>query len=263
MKKTILMPINFIIAIPSYKRSETIAKKTLKCLENNNIPQDKIFIFVADEEEKKIYQENNPNYENIIVSKLGKTNSVNFIIDYFEEGKEIFFMDDDISKIVYLDREKTLNEKQESHIMKNDDLIEFLNDAFIRLKLLDLFIFGVYPVCNAYFMKKTICYNLKLLLGGMYGIINRHCMKGDTALGDNKEDYSRTLQYYLKDKKIIRYNYISPYTLVYKGAGGMVDNRTYEAELRSCNYLLEHYPQYVSWNNRKKNSKFPEITLND
>ena len=52
-------------------------------------------------------------------------------------------------------------------------------------------------------------------------------MKGDTILGDEKEDYARTIQYFLKDKQIVRYNYVSHITTYYRGSGGMVDNRTY------------------------------------
>ena len=43
--------IDYEIAIPSYKRPETIKKKTLKVLEGHNIPPEKINIFVANEEE--------------------------------------------------------------------------------------------------------------------------------------------------------------------------------------------------------------------
>ena len=259
MYENVLIPINFVVAIPSYNRSESISKKTLKCLKDNNIPQDKIFIFVADEYQKKLYQEKNPDYENIIVSQIGLINSRNFIIDYFKEGQEILFLDDDIPKILYLDKEKTLNEKQESHIMKGDELIDFVNDAFIRLKLLDLYIFGVYQVANSFFMRRTIDYKLKILMGGMYGIINRHKMKGDLILGDEKEDFGRTIQYFLEDKQIVKYNYLSPVTTCYTGAGGMCDNRTYEKQLRACNYLLEKYPQFFKWKPKKKSSEYPEI----
>ena len=81
--------INFVVAIPSYKRSEAISKKTLKCLESLNIPPDYIFVFVANESEKELYQKNNPTYANIIVSALGKCASCNFIIDYFKEGQDL------------------------------------------------------------------------------------------------------------------------------------------------------------------------------
>tara|TARA_R100000655_G_scaffold92217_2_gene133257 strand:+ start:24 stop:815 length:792 start_codon:yes stop_codon:yes gene_type:complete len=259
MYENVLIPINFVVAIPSYNRSESISKKTLKCLKDNNIPQDKIFIFVADEYQKKLYQEKNPDYKNIIVSQIGLCNSRNFIIDYFKEDQPILFMDDDVSKFIYLDKEKTINEKQESHIMKGDELIDFVNDAFIRLKLLDLFIFGLYPASNSFFMKKKVDYDLKFLVGSVYGIINRHKMKGDTILGDEKEDYSRTIQYFLEDKKIIRYNYVSPVTTYYKGVGGMVENRTYENQLKACNYLLDKYPQFFKIDTRKKKSEYPEI----
>ena len=45
---------DYKIAIPSYKRAVTIQNKTLKLLNEHNIDKNKITIFVADEEEKKI-----------------------------------------------------------------------------------------------------------------------------------------------------------------------------------------------------------------
>ena len=40
---------NWKIAIPSYRRAETLKSKTLKLLNECSVPLEKIFIFVADE----------------------------------------------------------------------------------------------------------------------------------------------------------------------------------------------------------------------
>ena len=42
---------DYKIAIPSYKRAETIKNKTLKLLMDHNIDKNKITIFVADNDE--------------------------------------------------------------------------------------------------------------------------------------------------------------------------------------------------------------------
>ena len=44
----------YVIAIPSYKRAELLNRKTLKTLADYNIPRNRIFVFVANEEEEKV-----------------------------------------------------------------------------------------------------------------------------------------------------------------------------------------------------------------
>ena len=58
---------DYIIAIPSYKRPETIKTKTLSLLNAHNIPKDKITIFVANEDEYNEYQESLNNEYKIVV----------------------------------------------------------------------------------------------------------------------------------------------------------------------------------------------------
>ena len=47
---------DYKIAIPSYKRAETIKKKTLKLLSNYNIDPERIKVFVADKKEYNEYK---------------------------------------------------------------------------------------------------------------------------------------------------------------------------------------------------------------
>ena len=49
---------DYVIAIPSYKRNETLKKKTMKVLDEYNISPNKIYVFVADENEMDIHLEN-------------------------------------------------------------------------------------------------------------------------------------------------------------------------------------------------------------
>ena len=51
------MALNYKIAIPSYKRHKTLKNKTLNLLNKYNIDTKIIYIFVADNEEKQIYEE--------------------------------------------------------------------------------------------------------------------------------------------------------------------------------------------------------------
>ena len=61
------------VAIPSYKRHDQIMEKSLTTLKHYKVPPSRITIFVADKEEKKLYEEAIPKgtVKYIIVGVLG------------------------------------------------------------------------------------------------------------------------------------------------------------------------------------------------
>ena len=111
---------NYVIAIPSYNRSDVISNKTLKMLYEGNIIKNKIYIFVANQREFILYKENvlPELYNKIIIGKKGITNQRNFIANYFPEGQYVVSLDDDI---------------EEFEILKGEKLVKFkdLNGFFI------------------------------------------------------------------------------------------------------------------------------------
>ena len=73
--------VDYVIAIPSYKRAETLKSKTLSMLKSNKINSKKIHVFVANNEEKNIYEStlDKNSYGKIIVGIVGMKNIRNFI----------------------------------------------------------------------------------------------------------------------------------------------------------------------------------------
>jgi hypothetical protein len=59
---------DYVIAIPSYKRHKTIQEKTLKVLQDYQIEKSIIHIFVANQEEYELYE---PLGYKTIIAKLG------------------------------------------------------------------------------------------------------------------------------------------------------------------------------------------------
>ena len=87
------------IAIPSYKRANTLRDKTAALLERYNVPSENVIIFVANEEERVAYAEalKDSPYSYIVVGVVGMGAIRNFIRDYFDEGEFIVNLDDDLS----------------------------------------------------------------------------------------------------------------------------------------------------------------------
>jgi hypothetical protein len=125
-----------------------------------------------------------------------------------------------------------------------------------------IYLFGVYPVNNPYFMSNSITYNLRFIVGPFWGIINRHNKNLKLTI-DEKEDVERTILYYREDKKILRYNNISFKTSYYIEKGGMqTENKDRKEEsFKSSIYLSLKYPYYCHLKPKKKKSGFTEVIL--
>ena len=86
----------------------------------------------------------------------------------------------------------------------------------------------------------------------MFGIINRHDMDLKLTINE-KENTERTLKYYVKDGKVLRYNNITIKTNYYKNKGGMQSfNRDrINNSKKSANYLHKKYPSLTKIKVRK------------
>ncbi len=245
------------IVIPSYKREETVQKKTLATLKRYGIPADRITIFVANEEQKAIYGAALPKgaVRELIVGVPGLAQVRNYILDYYPKGERIVMMDDDVVGFV----ERTAD----GGIMPLRSLKAVINRGFAEAAKVGATLWGVYPVPNGFFMKPTITHDLKFIIGSFWGIVN----PGASGAGgimlpmSEKEDYIRTLMSWDRDGVVVRLNYVSPKTAYYKEPGGMqTDPQRLEKQKIAVKYLLETWPDKVMLNPRRK-SDYPEILL--
>lgn len=263
---------DYVIAIPSYKRNETLKKKTMKVLDEYNISPNKIYVFVADENEKKMYEDtlDRNTYNKIVVGKPGIQHIRNFMPNYFPEGKQIVYMDDDISKISECNNNNINSEgkydKKNNKLERMKNLDKFIKQAFKMSNKTGYTNWGVYPTDNPYFMKpsmpnnKHVSTDLKFLIGFLTGVVNNR--KAELRTIGDKEDYERSIKYYLKDDGILRYNNVSCNTNCYKEPGGIQATRKAEDSRRNAMKLIEDYPDFVKVNNNR-NSGFVEIRLRD
>ena len=258
---------NYKIAIPSYEREKTLYNKSLKLLNYYNIPKKNIYIFVANETEKNNYNKLLLNQYKIIIGKKGIKNIRNFMAKYFKENEKIFYLDDDISYIyeVYNKIDKNNRKYNKLKLLKNLD--EFIKNSFKISEINNITNWGIYPVENPYFMKlksknlnNYISLDLKYIMGGFTGVINNH--KCEIRTVNDKEDYERSIKYYLKDNGIMRFNNICVRTNCYTEKGGMQIDRTKEKIHNSAIKLLNKYPKLCKLNMTKK-SDYTELRLKD
>lgn len=226
------------IAIVTYKRPITIKNKTLAYLKRANIDFNKIDVFISDISEYNEYKESLKDYPEItlVKGKIGVHNNRNFIVDYYPKDQFVFGIDDDIESLGM-----RLSAKK---VIELTDLDSFLNNAFNLAKGRGLNLWGIYPVYNPFFMKNNCTVDLKFICACCYGWINTKEQKSYVTI-ENKEDYERTLNHYIADGGVMRFNHIAPKTKYYVEKGGMQETRTKEKEAQSADWLKRKYPQYV------------------
>jgi hypothetical protein len=236
----------YVIAIPTYNRSDVIAEKTLKTLIDGGVSKSRIYIFVANKAQEKEYESVVPKsmYREIVVGKKGIANQRKFISAYFPEKQYIVSIDDDVEELDEMTSPTTLR--------KIANLHQFFLDAHKTLIKEKLFIWGVYPVRNPFFMKKTTTTGLKFIIGVLHGYINRHLppLKPSTK-AESKEDYDMSIRFYLHDGGVVRFNFVSPKTK-FNAKGGLGTDRQ-QMNKDAADYLKSKYPDIVSVFNRATN----------
>ena len=146
---------DYVVAIPSYKRHETLKKKTLKVLKEYKIPNNIIYVFVADEPEHELYNKtlDKDSYNKLIIGKPGIKEIRNFMANYFDEGQKIVYMDDDIGKIWKCVNDIQPYDKTNNKVFKHPNLKGFFTNAFKLSEKSGYHNWSVYPRDNPYFMK--------------------------------------------------------------------------------------------------------------
>ncbi len=252
---------DYIIAIPSYRRAETLRDKSLKVLEEYGIEPKRIHVFVANKEEEEIYKQTlvKGTYAKIImgVPKLGPQR--NFISNYYPIGKPLIHMDDDIQAFIEYDTQAKRNEK------KLTNLKRVFHEGFSECKKHNLRLWGIYPTPNGYFMEKKVDTDLRYIIGCFFGTFNPGT-KGEKGikleLEGDKEDYERSIRYYIKDGGVIRLRHYAPKTAYYTEKGGLQEFRTKKTIMDGAKWIVKHFPDYATLNLTKK-SGHPELRLRD
>ena len=249
---------DWIVAIPSYKRHDQIMEKSLSTLKHYKVPPSRITIFVADKEEKKLYEEAIPKgtVKDIVVGVLGMDKIRNFILDYYPKGKHIVMMDDDI---------RGFNQKAGTNTVKPlGSLISLIERGFRVANAENCCLWGIYPVNSGLYMSDTVTTDLRFIIGCFWGIINPRAHKDPRGIVipmPGKEDYTRTILAFERDGKVVRFNFVAVVSTIYNPNGGLnVGNRLKRDKL-GVQYLLKKYPDKVHLR-KDANSMFPEIALN-
>lgn len=226
---------SYIITIPTLGRPNEIKLKTLAFLKRENIPDELIHVYVVPEEEA-IYRSTLEGFGGkIIVGKMGLTAQRNFINTQYPKDAWIVGLDDDVESW-----DNTMSDR-----FKTSTLNDFFISAFEDCIAERARIWSVYPVFNPFFrnnrQERTL--NAVLCIGAFHGIINLPNRTLPDEINE-KEDVYRSVQYFLKDGRVIRYNRIGFVTKYYGATGGLGNFKSRIARANTVShYILSQYPQ--------------------
>jgi len=226
---------DYVIAIPSYRRHKDITKKTLRTLSDPTILR-RITVFVANHEEFALYRKHIDPEVPIVVGVPGLVAQRKFITDYYPQDTLILMCDDDITGF------RTLSDGKLTPVA---DIDAFFTQAFQTMLDSGARIWSVYAAANTMFMSRqpAVSYGLNYLMGGCLGIINRSVPV--LELGDNQEDKERTIRYWESDGKLVRFNHYTILTRCY--APGGMDSPTRKAETKDATAaLVARWPQFFT-----------------
>ena len=230
------------ICIPSLNRPELLKQTTLKVL--GDLPEEdfKIHIFLS---------EPDPRYEglgNIVItniSGIGKTRT--FIRNYFKVGEKIIMIDDDIKGI--------------KSIRPNFNLINFFYEAFETMGKENVKFAGCCPYDNEYFMNPIYSTNLKYTGGHLiFELIRQTPINVEI---NHFEDYIANILYFIRDRKLLRFNDVYVQTKYYNPNGGIVQTygsleKRKEAAEQLSNKIEQYFPRLCR---RYKKKKFDVYNL--
>jgi len=230
--------IDYSIAIPSYRRPETIKKKTLRVLESYGIDPNKITIFVANTDEHESYRRSliDTPYSNIVIGVPTIGSQRNFIERYYPEGTRLMMFDDDVEAIQVKAGEQKLSRVQDLEK-------EIIFRGFKECQNINAKTFGIYAAANAYFMKDRVYTKLCYIIASMFGVIVEH--SDDLCRVTNHgEDYEYSIRQYIRNGAVIRLDNYTVKSNYYKEEGGLQDIRTKEYVYNSIKTISELFPDY-------------------
>jgi len=262
-----MSPVDYVVAIPSYRRADTLREKSLRVLKEYGIDARRIVVFVANEGERKVYAEalEPGTYGEIVTAVKGIGPVRNFIFDYFPVGQAVVSMDDDIKGFLEFDADAKRHEKRLASLKR------VIQRGFSECRRHGCSLWGIYPVANGYFMRDTVSFDLRYIIACFEGFFNPGT-KGPAGVRINrkghKDDYESSILFYKRDGAVVRLNYVAPKTAYYTEKGGLQEYtgkgqiRSPEGILEGARWIVRKYPDFATLNVSKASGR-AELRLRD
>jgi hypothetical protein len=248
-------PGDYQVAIPSYQRPAMVCAKTLPALTRGGVDPSRITVFLhAHDPKLDDYRTYLPaNIGTVITDARGINAQRAAIIDTYGPGTPLVQVDDDLSRLV-----KAIDPKT-THPIGDVDAV--LRSMFFETMARDLWVWGLSPTTNAFYMKPgRISVGLRFLLYSMVGTFTRPGHPVHLATVPTKDDYELSLRSWWYDGASVRADGVAAVADLYKAPGGCQLTRQPADAETAVTQLLATWPGLVR-RNEKRNTGYPEIKL--
>ena len=223
------------VAIPSYRRPETLVRKTLATMHAGGVPLERVTVFVADADEEHGYRLVLPKGVRIVRAVVGMHAVRNAITAHYPHGSMLVEWDDDIRSVVRRVDDRTL--------VPVTDLPALFDEAYDICEREHARLWGLYPVANPMFMKPGHTTSLRPIIGTVWGRVVDHAIAPLEC--EVKSDIERTLQYWTADGCVVRLNHYAVKQNARTEPGGQQEpgRRTHAKSAWAAHQLCERYPE--------------------
>lgn len=241
-----LAPEEFVwprLVIASYKRPLSIGLQTLHFLNRISYPASKISIFVSDSDQAKLYKSwVEPHlYGQIIVGVLGLKEQRNFITDWLSEDEIYISMDDDLCDV---------------KCMPEHSFMGLIKDAISKIRTREYGLAGCLSNSDGRRFKNDYTHHLSHIVGCFWIARNHKDLQIEGY--QEKEDYERTIKYFIKYGRVLRYRWAGVYTKYVQDVGGIALEGRKQREVLACLDLTTRFPGYCK---RINKGDWPDISL--
>lgn len=225
--------------VPSFQRPNIFKEQTLAFLKRHNVNSKDIYLVLRkDDPYLNDYMDRALDINIILTDVKGIGRTHNYITEYFDEDSFLIEIDDDLIDLFDNER-KPIKE-----------FLPIVEEMKSKMKEDKINYGGTYQVVNPKFMSGNPQYTTDLRY--MLGCLRFRFVKKDIVLETNySEDFENCLQYFIRDKKILKNNWIAPKTKNYQSGGCKNDGRDNETEKSDKVFLSTKYPQYCRLFQRK------------
>lgn len=248
-------PSEYQVAIPSYRRPWMVTAKTLPTLIGGGVAPERITVFLhAHDPDLEDYRATLPYDIDVeVTTAVGINAQRAAILGSYPPGTPLVQVDDDLSGLV-----KALDAKRTAPVA---DIDAFLRSMFFETAARDLWVWGLSPTTNAFYMTPgRITTGLRFLLYSMVGCFTRPGHPVHLATVPTKDDYELSLRAWWYDGASVRADGVAADADLYKAAGGCQETRRPADAEVAVAALLAAWPGLVR-RNEKRNTGYPEIKL--
>lgn len=248
---------NYVVIVPSFQRPHLLHERTLPALLQGGVDPSRVVVYLHDHDPYL------PQYMDVVAQRgvrhritaaRGITEQRTVVLHDFPAGTPMVSVDDDVTEW-----RRAVDDKTLEHV---DDVDALFRQMFDEVRARGLYVWGLAPVMNPYFMKPDrLTEGLRFLIFTCWGTFTRPGHPVHEFTVPTKDDYEHSLRAWWWDGAVLRHDGVVAKADIMKLPGGcMATGRDPQQVADAVAVLQSQWPGLFRIN-RRRSSRFVEIVL--